>query len=298
LEASKDKEKVLIFGAAGFIGSFFLFNLLKNSRYSCLPVFHKTLPPHYRGQHLSADITELGAIENLIKSENPQVLINFAACQTVPSELDPPLADLLNHHIPEKIARLCAHSIRHIHLSTDMVFDGSKSENYSLNDDPDSKGMYGKTKAAGEKAVLKASGNSVIIRTALVMGIHEANSGGFLSWMKNTRKEGNAIPLFSDQYRTPVALEDVSQGIELLMDSSFTGMLQLAGDTKVDRVRMGNWLFHNDEAGRKLIKPTKIGDVQSKFPLQKDLSMDNAEFKKVTGLSLRNLENYIKSFSS
>ena len=104
-------------------------------------------------------------------------LLNLAAYTAVDrAESEPEVAWAVNYAGAAHVAAACEESATPlIHLSTDYVFDGRKTEAY-LEDDPVGPlNVYGRTKEAGERAVRAALARHVIVRTAWVFGAYGAN---------------------------------------------------------------------------------------------------------------------------
>ena len=105
--------------------------------------------------------------------------------------------------------------------------------------------------------------------------------GGFLDWMIEQVARQEKIPLFSDQLRTPIVVDDLIALIFALAESSFTGTLLAGGDEGLSRVDMGEKLFTAMGFSTKLINPISMDSIVSPVPLQRDLRLDNSKIKEV-----------------
>jgi dTDP-4-dehydrorhamnose reductase len=182
------------------------------------------------------------------------------------------------------LARTCKeYNIRLIQLSTDMVYSGNKGTPYTLSDAPDPISIYGKTKLAGEEAIQESGDRYVIIRSALVLGRGRFRRGGFLDWMVERIAGGKELPLFTDQLRTPLVVDDLIDTVFTLGESSFTGILLAGGDEGVNRVEIGEKLLRAMGVSCECIKPVAMHSREHAVPPQRDLRLDNKKLKEVLG---------------
>lgn len=149
-------------------------------------------------------------------------IINCAAYTAVDkAEDEEALALRLNAEGPENLARL-AETIgaRLLHISTDYVFSGiphfqvDEPRPYREDDPTGPTGAYGRTKEAGERRVLAAAPNSIIVRTAWLYGEHGPN---FVFTMLRLMKERESIGVVADQRGTPTWARDLSAAIHALI---------------------------------------------------------------------------------
>ena len=119
-----------------------------------------------------ADITDRAAIRDAIASCRPSPVINAAGYTKVdPAESEVEAALRGNELGPATIAQACADAgAPLVHISTDYVFDGTKPGAYVEEDRIAPINNYGRSKAAGERAVQAASSHHVIIGTSCVYG--------------------------------------------------------------------------------------------------------------------------------
>src|SRR5690606_15103559 len=107
----------------------------------------------------------------------PFAVINAAAFTAVDrAETEEAAATRINADSPGAMARACAElGLPFLHVSTDYVFDGAGDQAFLPSDATAPLGAYGRSKLAGEQAVLAAGGTSVILRTSWVFSAHGAN---------------------------------------------------------------------------------------------------------------------------
>lgn len=133
-------------------------------------------------------------------------------------------------HVAEAAA---AAGSRLIHLSTDVVFAG-RDRPYREDDTPDGESSYGRWKATAEQLVLRAGGNSLIIRTSLLYGTdHQSPIQRDVAEVLAGRSE---MRFFTDEYRCPAHAGDLAAAIVALADRpEVTGILHVAGPRRLSR---------------------------------------------------------------
>jgi dTDP-4-dehydrorhamnose reductase len=155
------------------------------------------------------DLTQEGDIVAAAGRARWAAVINCAAYTAVDkAESEPELAHAVNAHAPAIWAREAAQAgIPLIHVSTDYVFDGSKSTPYAETDPVNPLGVYGRSKEAGEAAIRAAHPNHAIIRTAWVVSAGGAN---FINTMLRLGAERPEVRVVDDQLGCPSSADDIA----------------------------------------------------------------------------------------
>ena len=107
--------------------------------------------------HAELDISDSAAVETVFQKYKPDLVINAAAYTAVDkAESEKDIAYKVNAEGVENVARASAKfQARLIHISTDFVFDGNKSQPYLPGDKPNPTGVYGASKLQGEQGILE-----------------------------------------------------------------------------------------------------------------------------------------------
>jgi dTDP-4-dehydrorhamnose reductase len=119
-----------------------------------------------------------------------------------------------------------------VHISTDYVFDGSKTGPYIETDPRAPLGVYGASKAKGEEAIAAAGGDDAIVRTAWVYSAFGANFVKTMLRLASTRDE---LGVVGDQHGCPTWAQDVAKATLLLSqrlvegDAAAKGLFHAAG---------------------------------------------------------------------
>ncbi|MGK5696060.1 dTDP-4-dehydrorhamnose reductase [Streptomyces sp. URMC 128] len=160
------------------------------------------------------DITRSGSVDAAVRDHRPDLVVNCAAYTAVDdAESDEARALEINGEGPRLLARACAaHGARMIHVSTDYVFSGEARTTPYPEDHPTGpRTAYGRTKLAGERAVLEElPGASAIVRTAWLYGVHGAN---FVRTMIGLEARRDTLDVVDDQRGQPTWSADVAERI-------------------------------------------------------------------------------------
>lgn len=167
-----------------------------------------------------ADIADPAAIARLVAGAD--ILVNAAAYTAVDkAEEERDAAYRINATAPGLLAEACAaRGIPLIHISTDYVFDGSKTGAY-LPDDPVAPlGVYGASKEEGEWLVRAALPQHVILRTSWVYAAHGKN---FVKTMLRLGAERDSLRVVADQHGAPTAAGDIAAAILAIAEKLLAG---------------------------------------------------------------------------
>lgn len=168
------------------------------------------------------DITDAEAVKNFVSARNFDAIINCAAYTAVDkAESDEKLAELINVEGPKNLA---ATGVPLIHISTDYVFDGTNCRPYIETDEANPQSVYGKTKLAGEKAVMDNAQTAVIIRTAW---LYSTFGNNFVKTMQRLGKERDTLNVVFDQVGTPTYAADLAGAIVAILPQMEPGMKEI-----------------------------------------------------------------------
>ena len=158
------------------------------------------------------DLAKPETIAATLDRVRPALVVNAAAWTAVDlAETEIEGATAANETGPAELARLCAaQDIPLIHVSTDYVYAGDKGAPYVETDPVTPQTVYGRTKAAGEQAVLKAQPRSIVLRTAWVYSGHCKN---FVRTMVNAGAKNTHLKVVGDQYGCPTNADDLAKAI-------------------------------------------------------------------------------------
>jgi len=186
------------------------------------------------------DITDPARVRAVIrdqarpaKAQGGLTVVNTAAWTDVDgAESDEAGAYAVNATGPAQLAAACAEvGATLVHLSTDYVFDGGAEKPYEVDDQTGPVSAYGRTKLAGEQAVLALCPSVYVIRTAWVYGAVGKN---FVKTMARLTRERDGLTVVADQRGSPTWSADLAAGIvELVLSGAAAGVYHYtnSGDT-------------------------------------------------------------------
>ncbi|MBC8205747.1 MAG: dTDP-4-dehydrorhamnose reductase [Kiritimatiellaeota bacterium] len=162
----------------------------------------------------------------------PEVIVNCAAYTAVDACESDPSCWRANADGPKHLAEWTADNNAFLaHISTDYVFSGDKPLFQSLEESeaPNPVSEYGRSKLAGERAVLESGADVAILRTAWLYGAHGKN---FLKTMlrltlQNPQKEFKVV---SDQYGSPTWSYTLARQIKAVVDQRATGIFHASSE--------------------------------------------------------------------
>ena len=158
------------------------------------------------------DLLKEQTVKTAIDKHAPSIIVNAAAYTAVDkAESEEAAAFAVNAQACEMLAKQAhARDIPLIHLSTDYVFDGSKSEPYTEADPIKPLGAYGRSKAAGEDAIRLNTDKHIILRTAWV---YSPFGNNFVKTMLRLAEGRDALSVVDDQIGNPTNALDIADGI-------------------------------------------------------------------------------------
>lgn len=166
--------------------------------------------PALRFERRDLDLADEDAVTRVLLRARPSVVVNCAAWTDVDgAERDEEGAWRANAHGVRVLASACAGAgSRLLHVSTDYVFSGDADTPYAEDAAPAPRSAYGRSKLAGERAVLERLPHSgAVVRTAWLYGAH---GGNFVRTMAGRAAAGSTCDVVDDQYGQPTWTREVA----------------------------------------------------------------------------------------
>ena len=179
------------------------------------------------------DLTDTAGIAALVASKPWAAVISGAAYTAVDkAENDQVTAWAINALAPAAFAQACGTAdIPLLQVSTDYVFDGSKSGGWEVGDPVGPLNVYGASKLGGELAVQTGCKRHAIVRTSWVVSAHGNN---FVKTMLRVGAERDRLTVVDDQHGAPTAAADLAAALAQMA-------MKMADDDSIS----GTWHFSN-----------------------------------------------------
>ena len=259
-------ERILITGANGLLGQALVKHLASSVYYDVLATANNN-SPRFHGLscgYTRLDITDPQALSRIFEDFSPTVVINCAALTDVDRcEVERNTCWIVNAHAVENLARECHAVGAHlIQVSTDFVFDGEDGP-YSESARPNPVNFYGRAKHASENAARTAGvGKWTVVRTNVVYGLARTiPRHNFLTWVRQRLMQGESVPAFTDQVRTPTYAGDLAEGIGRIVRFRKSGLYHISGRAVLTMYELASEIARGMGFDPSLVHPTDSSSV-------------------------------------
>ena len=267
-------SNILITGSNGQLGQSFKFC---SSEYQKFNFVYKDF--------FQLNICDENQLRNFLEKEKISFLINCAAYTNVDNaEQEIEKTQKINTNAVEILTHLSLeYQFKLIHFSTDYVFDGNSNKPYVENSKVSPKGIYGKTKAEGEKVILNSNADAWIIRTSWLFSPFGKN---FVKKILFLLQKKNKINVISDQIGSPTYALDLARDILKILSDKISNN--------------GSGIFHYSNAGQTTwyefaLKIKELSKLSCNInPIETDEFRSSARRPKYSVLSSENFKKEFK----
>jgi dTDP-4-dehydrorhamnose reductase len=250
-----DKQRVLVIGAKGFLGTYAVQAAAASDRFDVIRADRSGA-----GQpgSIELDIADASSVDRAFRLIEPHFVLLLAAmsdidrCERIPEE-----AFAANARGAENVANACARTqARLLFTSTAAVFDGRKQA-YCEEDAIAPLSVYGKTKAWAENAVKALIPSAVIIRFALVLGFaRKSGTNAMLDSVMGKWKAGEPVSFSTRETRNPIDAASLANlMISMLADRQVSGLFHVGASDSVSRYELGKRLAARAGVSIDLVRP-------------------------------------------
>jgi dTDP-4-dehydrorhamnose reductase len=213
------------------------------------------------------DLTDSAAVGAFFaEHKNIEGVIHCAAYTAVDKAEDDCLkCEAVNTLATKILAEAAAASFaKMLYVSTDYVFDGTKTTPYEADDKTNPQSVYGKTKLAGEEAVKNASERFFIVRTQWLYG----DGNNFVKTMLRLFSEKDEINVVSDQRGCPTAAADLAALLCEMIDTDRYGVYNASGEGECSWYEFASEILHI-KGGHCRINPVSSREFPLRAPRPK-----------------------------
>lgn len=190
---------------------------------------------------------DLPFLKKNIEEIQPDAIINCTAIVNQAAEEDKAGASYLNAFLPHLLESLTAGTKTVVvHRSTDCIFSGAKGQ-YTLEDMPDAKSFYARTKAVGELNNEK----DITIRVSLIGPAQDEDDGSLLNWFLHQKGE---VKGFANAIWTGLTTLEYAKVIESLLQQKAHGVFQAAPKETISKYELLKLFEKHFPGGRSIIK--------------------------------------------
>jgi len=283
--------RILVTGASGQLGSY----LLRESQIRGLPthgwsgsrsgewfgcrVRAVDLSDWFGCRVLAVDLADERALCDAFAKCAPEVVIHAAAMSKIADCYRAPgRARRVNSWATARLCDLCDRTgARFVYVSTDLVFDGQRGH-YRENDQAVPLSIYGSTKLCAEQAIL-AMPRGVVARLSLLYGPSLLPQLSFFGQQLAALRSGKPIQLFTDEWRTPLALPTAASALVDLALSSEIGLWHIGGPERLSRFEMGQTLAAALGVDAAALVAVNQRDAPAPEPRPRDVSLDSSKWR-------------------
>jgi dTDP-4-dehydrorhamnose reductase len=182
-----------------------------------------------------------------------------------------------------------------IYVSTDFVFDGTKTSSYTEDDQPNPIEWYGETKYLGEKVILDSDyKNYAITRITYPYRANFETKPDIIRKVLTKLQNSETVKLFSDQICTYTFIDDIAIALGKFLENKYNGIYHLVGSSSHSPYEMAKLVAKTFGYDENLVQPSSLEEFVKSQPVgsrpwQKTLITSNQKAKSL-GIQMKTLE--------
>jgi len=286
------KHTILVTGASGLLGA----NLVLEAKDRDMTNQVDIIGLYYQhpidlvteGMHsLHCDLTDHVTTRDLILSIRPDWIVHCAAATDVDwCEDHPKEATRINAVASGHLAALAKElDARLAYISTDAVFAGEMLAIHTEENRSAPINTYGKSKRAGELAVMRELPTALIVRTCFY-GWNAQDKFSLAEWMLSRLREGREVPAFTDVWFTPILVNRLARLVLHLLGQNLSGVYHVAGSQNCTKHSFAVRLADTYGLDTTWIRPTLLADAGLRAPRPRHPLLSTRKLALTLGYSL------------
>ena len=248
--------KLLITGSSGLLGLNLALDALATHEVIGVDRARLKSPPF---PIVNADLLTEGEVERVLDQTQPQWVIHCAALANLEDcESDPDLARRLNVELSSKLAKACHdRALPMVQISTDAVFDGTKSGSYVESDTPNPVSVYARTKLEGERAVLEASPDAIVARVNFY-GWSLGGRRSLAEFFYHNLSNNKSMTGYTDVIFCPMHVRHLGGLLLAMLEKKLRGLYHVVGTRPMSKYQFGVEIARRFEMNASEISPRSI----------------------------------------
>jgi dTDP-4-dehydrorhamnose reductase len=242
---------------------------------------------------LKIDVTDHAGLEGVLMAVRPSVIVNAVAYTAVDrAEEEPALATAINATSVGVLGELAARiGAAVVHYSTDYVYSGITDRPWREDDPAAPLNAYGRSKLAGDEALLASGADTLILRTSWV---YDRRGRNFLLTMRRLLAERDEVRVVADQIGAPTWARLIAQGTALILAQTAADGFRLGERRGVYNLTCGgstSWhgfamAIRDFTGSRCKVIPVTTAEYPLPAPRPMDSRLDNAKVEATFGVRL------------
>ncbi|HRI47364.1 MAG TPA: SDR family oxidoreductase [Ignavibacteriaceae bacterium] len=285
--------KVLITGGSGLLGQYI--NIEFSKHFEILTLYQNNIGNTNLFNNHQVDLTDFASVKSIFDDFKPDIVFHTAAISTVHDcdILHPSIVFETNVKITEHLAELCNNfNSKLFYTSTDLVYAGYRGSMLTETSKLVPVSLYAETKLMGEVKIKQICNNYVILRMSLLFGFGLNQRSCFFEHMITNLNNNQSVNLFTDQYRTPLFLQDAAiASVDLIKNGVTNEIINLGGIDRLSRFELGELVSQTGGFDKELLQPIKMENVPN-FPIVSDVSLNTDKLKSF-GVKIHDIDEII-----
>lgn len=286
-------KKILITGGSGLLGQYL--NISISEKFDLLTTYLNNIGNCTGFQAEKIDVRDNKKLREIFSSFKPEVLIHTAAITNPVIKTGQSEKDYFDVNVTatKNLAELSDRfGAKLIYVSTDLVYAGYRGSMLKEDAKLIPASLYAETKLMGEVKIKDTFDNFIILRTALLYGFGLYHSRCHFHNIYENLKNNKSVKLFTDQFRTPILLEEATTIIAKLALMNIKGeTINLGGKERVSRYELGDLLCEIAGFDKSLLQKITM-DEFPELPKVKDVSLNTAKLQSL-GFKQKSIEENI-----